>query len=87
MKQRSAKTAAPGGIGEKTCEDWCETNRLASEPVPVSSLAVEEQEGNFFEEACTIISQRILRSLPMKTKTAKPKRHSPNRQREIRAVY
>ena len=32
----------------EACEDWCATNQ----PVPeLSSLAVEEQEVNFFEEA------------------------------------
>ena len=35
----------------EACEDWCETNRPVPEPVPVSCLAVDEQEGNFFEEA------------------------------------
>jgi len=39
-------------LGE-ACEDWCETNRPVPEPVPVSCLAVEEQEVNFFEEADT----------------------------------
>ena len=38
------------GLGE-ACEDWCETSRPVAEPVPVSCLAVEEQEVNFFEEA------------------------------------
>ena len=33
------------------CEEWCATNRADPEPVPVSCLAVEEQEVNFFEEA------------------------------------
>ena len=37
-------------LGE-ACEDWCETNRAAPEPVPVSCLSVEEQEVNFFEGA------------------------------------
>jgi hypothetical protein len=32
-------------------EDWCATNRPVPEAVPVSCLAVEEQEVNFFEEA------------------------------------
>jgi hypothetical protein len=35
----------------EACEDWCATNRAVPEPVPVSCLAVEEQEVNFFEEA------------------------------------
>ena len=37
----------------EACEDWCETNRPVPEPVPVSCLAVDEQEGNSFEEAGT----------------------------------
>jgi hypothetical protein len=35
----------------EACEDWCATNRAEPEPVPVSRLAVEEQQVNFFEEA------------------------------------
>ena len=35
----------------EACEDWCAMNRPVPEPVPVSCLAVEEQEVNFFEEA------------------------------------
>ena len=35
----------------EACEDWCETNRPEAEPVPVSCLAVEEEEVTFFEEA------------------------------------
>src|SRR5215472_590249 len=38
-----------GARWDRACEDWCETNRPASEPVPVSCLAVEEQEVNFEE--------------------------------------
>ena len=30
----------------EACEDWCETNRSVPEPVPVTSLAVEEQKVN-----------------------------------------
>jgi hypothetical protein len=33
------------------CEEWCATNRADPEPVPVSCVAVEEQEVNVFEEA------------------------------------
>ena len=33
------------------CEEWCATNRAEPEPAPVSCVAVEEQEVNFFEEA------------------------------------
>ena len=35
-----------GARWDRACEEWCETNRPASEPVPVGCLAVEEQEGN-----------------------------------------
>ena len=37
-------------LGE-ACEEWCATNRADPEPVPVSCVAVEEQEVNLFEEA------------------------------------
>ena len=48
MKSRSAKTAAAlGGRGE-ACEEWCATNRPV--PEPVHSLAVKEQEVDFFAE-------------------------------------
>jgi hypothetical protein len=40
-----------GARRNQACEEWCETNRAEPEPAPVSCLAVEEQEGNFFEEA------------------------------------
>ena len=42
-----------GARWDRACEEWCETNRPASEPVPVSCLAVEEHVGDFFDEADT----------------------------------
>src|SRR5215469_17249112 len=41
-----------GARWNRACEEWCETNRPASEPVPVSCPAVEEQEV-YLEEAGT----------------------------------
>ena len=40
-----------GARWHQACEDWCETNRPAPEPVPVGCSPVEEQEVNFFAEA------------------------------------
>ena len=51
MNPRSAETAGPGGTRGEACEDWCATNRAEPEPVPVSCLAIEEQEDTFLEKA------------------------------------